>query len=95
MGNMLQSSVASPNRKFYGDIANIGHALIAYCHDPDNFALQSYGVMGEPSTCMRDVLFYRWYAQLIRIVQLHKSQLPTYTKDEVTKFLALSKHLPI
>lgn len=53
LGKILQSSVLSPNRKFYGDICNTGHAFIAYCHDPDNLNQQSYGVMGEPSTCAR------------------------------------------
>ncbi|XP_055326682.1 phenoloxidase 2-like [Sitodiplosis mosellana] len=83
IGNILQSSVLSPNRTYYGDICNIGHAFIAYCHDPENMALQAYSVMGEPSTCTRDVLFYRWYAFLVRIVQNHKSQLPAYTKNQL------------
>lgn len=83
LGNLLQSSVLSPNRKFYGDICHTGHALIGYCHDPCNLALQPYGVMGEPATCARDVLFYRWYAFIVRICQLHKAQLPSYTPAEV------------
>lgn len=96
VGNLLQSSRLSVNRKFYGDIANIGHALIAYCHDPDNLFLQSCGIMGDPATCMRDPLFYRWHAYLTRIVQLHKSQLPNYTKDEVTRnSLTLQKNFTI
>lgn len=73
----------SVNRKFYGDIAHMGHALIAYCHDPENQSYQSYGVMGEPATCMTDLLFYRWYARVLQIVKLHKRQLPPYTKEEV------------
>lgn len=83
MGNILQSSILSENRNYYGDIANIGHAFIAYCQDPQNLANQTYGVMGEISTCMRDMLFYRWYAFIVQIIQLHKQQLPPYTKDEV------------
>ena len=78
-----KSSILSPNRTYYGDICNIGHAFIAYCHDPDNLALQAYSVMGEPATCARDVLFYRWYAFLVRIVQNHKVLLAPYTKDQV------------
>lgn len=84
LGNLLQSSSLSVNRHYYGDIANIGLAFIAYCHDPENYSLQPYGVMGEPATCMRDMLFYRWYAYVVQIIQLHKMQLPHYTKDEVT-----------
>lgn len=84
LGNILQSSVLSPNRKYYGDISNMGHALIAYCHDPENENRTSYSVMGEPATCLRDPVFYRWYANVLRIIQLHKMQLPAYTKDEVS-----------
>lgn len=83
LGNLLQSSTLSPNRKFYGDIAHMGHAFIAYCHDPQNQSYQPYGVMGEPATCMTDMLFYRLYAYILRIVQLHKMQLEPYIKDEV------------
>lgn len=83
LGNILRSSVLSVNRNYYGDIGNMGHALIAYCHDPQNLNQQAYGVMGEPATCMRDPVFYRWYAFLVRIVQLHKMQLPSYTDTEV------------
>lgn len=84
LGNILQSSVLSPNRKFYGDISNMGHALIAYSHDPENENRQSYGVMGEPATCLRDTAFYRWYANILRIVNLHKRQLPPYTDGDVS-----------
>lgn len=86
LGNILQSTALSLNRKYYGDIASMGHSFIAYCHDPENRNLQSYSVMGEPATCLRDVLFYRWYANVMRIVQLHKMQLPAYTKNEVNAF---------
>lgn len=83
LGNILQSSVLSKNRKYYGDIANMGHAMIAYCHDPQDLNNQTYGVMGEISTCMRDMLFYRWYAFICQIIRLHKKQLPPYTNDQV------------
>lgn len=62
----------------------MGHAFISYCHDPDNKFLESYGVMGEPSTAMRDPVFYRWYAFLVDIIQLHKKNLPAYTEREVS-----------
>lgn len=48
--------------------------------------------MGEPATCARDVLFYRWYAFLVRIIQLHKMQLSPYTDKEVVFFRKIYKH---
>lgn len=83
---MIESSMLSPNRTFYGDLNNIGHAFISYCHDPNYTFLETYGVMGEPSTAMRDPVFYRWHAYLASIFQLHKNQLQPYTTQEVSKF---------
>lgn len=68
----------------------MGLAFIAYCHDPENESLQPYGVLGEPATCMTDVLFYRWYARILQIVQLHKMQLPPFTEDEVHSYHSLT-----
>lgn len=82
LGNMLQASSISPNR-YYGDICNYGMSLLAYVHDPENQFNQSYSVMGEPATCMRDPVFYRWFANIVRIIQFHKAQLPPYTTDQV------------
>lgn len=86
MGNILQASVLSENRKLYGDVSNMAHIQIGYCSDPKNENLQSYGVMGEPATCMRDTVFYRWYTNIVDIVQLHKFQLKPYTPDQVYSF---------
>lgn len=38
----------------------MGHAVISYCHDPDNKFREAYGVLGEPATALRDPVFYRW-----------------------------------
>lgn len=73
----------SPNRKFYGDLSNLGHVFISYCHDPENKYLESYGVMGEPATALRDPVFYRWHSYLADIFQLHKKNLEPYSNKEV------------
>lgn len=36
LGNILEASSLSPNPAFYGDLHNMGHLAIAYCHDPDH-----------------------------------------------------------
>lgn len=83
LGNMIESSILSPNRKYYGDLNNMGHAFIAFCHDPTYTFLETGGVMGDPATAMRDPVFYRWHAYLAAIFQLHKNLLPPYTANEV------------
>lgn len=36
LGNIMESSILSPNSNLYGDLHNLGHVLISYVHDPDN-----------------------------------------------------------
>lgn len=36
LGNIIESTILSPNRDFYGDLHNMGHVLFAYLHDPDH-----------------------------------------------------------
>lgn len=40
LGNVMESSTLSPNRKYYGDLHNMGHVIISYCHDPDHRHLE-------------------------------------------------------
>jgi hypothetical protein len=41
LGNMMESSVLSPNRRLYGDMHNYGHLMLSYIHDPDHRHLES------------------------------------------------------
>lgn len=50
LGNMIESSILSPNREFYGNLHNQLHNLIAYSHDPDHRHLESFGVIGGEIT---------------------------------------------
>lgn len=80
LGNMMESSIISPNRQYYGDLHNMGHVFISYSHDPDHRHLESFGVMGDSATAMRDPVFYRWHAYVDDLFQLHKGSLPRYTE---------------
>lgn len=42
LGNIMEASILSPNQNVYGDLHNLGHVAISYCHDPDH----RYLVMG-------------------------------------------------
>lgn len=83
LGNMVESSIISPNRALYGDLHNLGHIFISYIHDPDNRNLESFGVMGDSSTAMRDPVFYRWHAYIDDIFQEHKNRLPPYKREDL------------
>ncbi|CAG4931475.1 unnamed protein product [Colias eurytheme] len=83
LGNMMESSILSPNRDFYGDLHNMGHVFISYSHDPDHRNLEQFGVMGDSATAMRDPIFYRWHAYVDDMFTLYKNKLPPYTTDKL------------
>lgn len=83
LGNMMESSILSPNRQLYGDLHNMGHVFISYSHDPDHRNLESFGVMGDSATAMRDPVFYRWHAYVDDVFQEHKESLTPYTLPEL------------
>ncbi|CAG9826092.1 unnamed protein product [Diabrotica balteata] len=83
LGNMVESSILSPNRDYYGDLHNMGHILLGFIHDPDNRYLEMFAVMGDVATAVRDPIFYRWHAALDDIFQNHKDRLPRYTVDKL------------
>ncbi|XP_063707043.1 phenoloxidase 2-like [Culicoides brevitarsis] len=84
LGNMIESSILSPNRQTYGDMHNFGHVFLSYAHDPNHKHLESFGVMGDTATAMRDPVFYRWHAFVDDMFQEYKEQLPAYTTEQLT-----------
>jgi hypothetical protein len=83
LGNMIEASILTPNTQLYGDMHNFGHVAIALCHDPDQRHLETFGVMGDSATAMRDPVFYRWHAFVNDIFIRHKNSLPRYTLPQV------------
>jgi tyrosinase len=79
-----ESSILNPNPNFYGDLHNMGHVAISYSHDPDHRHLESFAVMGDSATAMRDPIFYRWHAHIDDMFQQFKERLPAYTTDQLT-----------
>ncbi|XP_055691212.1 phenoloxidase 2-like [Lutzomyia longipalpis] len=84
LGNMIEASILSPNYQFYGNFHNMGHVFISYAHDPDHRHLESFGVMGDTTTSMRDPIFYPFHAYVDDIFTEHKMRLPPYTAEELT-----------
>lgn len=85
LGNMLESSILTPNRELYGSIHNNGHSFSAYMHDPEHRYLESFGVIADEATTMRDPFFYRWHAWIDDVFQRHKesASVRAYTRSEL------------
>ncbi|XP_054737407.1 phenoloxidase 2-like [Anastrepha obliqua] len=84
LGNLIESSILSPNRTTYGNLHNKGHMLIAFSHDPDHSYLEEVGIMGDTATAMRDPIFYRWHAYMDDIFQQHKTRLKPYPLSDLS-----------
>jgi len=85
LGNMVEASILSPNIELYGSIHNNGHSFSAYMHDPEHRYLESFGVIADEATTMRDPFFYRWHAWIDDLFQKYKESayLRRYTRSEL------------
>ncbi|KAG8035032.1 hypothetical protein G9C98_005455 [Cotesia typhae] len=83
LGNIIEASILTPNPNLYGDFHNLGHVIISYCHDPDHRYLESFGIMGDSATAMRDPVFYKWHAFINDIFLEHKNTLPAYETPQL------------
>lgn len=84
LGNMMESTMVSINREYYGNLHNIGHIFFAYAHDPDNRHRESFGAIAESATAIRDPVFYRWHAYIDDHFQVHKKRLNSYTVEQLS-----------
>lgn len=78
LGNLIESTTISPNQELYGNLHNFMHLIISYSHDPKNVHLEELGVIGDPTTAMRDPIFYRIHAFIDELFQEFKAKLPPY-----------------
>ncbi|XP_050441246.1 phenoloxidase 1-like [Adelges cooleyi] len=79
LGNMIEANPLSKNPTLYGNLHNNGHMAIGFIHDPDFRYKESYGVMADPATAMRDPIFYRWHSYINCIFQAFKATIPGYS----------------
>jgi tyrosinase len=84
LGDMMESSILSPNRQLYGDLHNYLHFFIALAHDPDHRHLEPFGVISDPATAMRDPAFYTLHAYVDDIFQEHKRRLTPYSLQQLS-----------
>lgn len=83
LGNLMESSILSANPELYGDYHNMGHVVLSYVHDPDHRYLESFGVVGDSSTAMRDPVFYRFHQHVDDLFQEHKTRLTPYNAQQL------------
>ncbi|KAL7300487.1 hypothetical protein TKK_0006489 [Trichogramma kaykai] len=83
LGNMLEASILTPNKDYYGDIHNDLHSLIGYCHDPDHRYLESFSAIADPATSMRDPAFYPVHAWIDEMFTRFKDSFPAYAESEL------------
>ncbi|XP_072934537.1 phenoloxidase subunit 2-like [Epargyreus clarus] len=82
LGNIIESSILSPNRELYGNLHNLGHSFAGYMHDPENRYLEPFAVMASEATNMRDPIFYIWHAFIDDFFQRFKES------SHVNRYLA-------
>ncbi|CAB3366920.1 Hypothetical predicted protein [Cloeon dipterum] len=83
LGDMMEPSQYSVNPQLYGQLHNMLHVVISLIHDPDHRFLETFSVIGEASTAMRDPAFYRIHSLVNDIFNLHKQSLPRYTVQQL------------
>ncbi|XP_059480269.1 phenoloxidase 1-like isoform X2 [Neocloeon triangulifer] len=83
LGDMMEPSDYSINRPLYGDFHNLLHVAISLIHDPDLRHLETFSVVGEAATAMRDPVFYRIHSLVQEMFNQHKLTLPRYTVEQL------------
>ncbi|KXJ78934.1 hypothetical protein RP20_CCG003040 [Aedes albopictus] len=84
LANIVENSSLSPNADFYGRLHIEGHMMIGFIHDPDNSFLESFGVIADNTTSMRDPAFFRWHQHVDDIFERHKRKFKPYTATELS-----------
>lgn len=83
-GQAIQSSITSPNHKYYGNFGIMGLNFLGYINDPAYKHQEPYGVASDPSTTLRDPATMRWLALIVDIMQSYKMTLPKYTSRQLS-----------
>ncbi|XP_071532762.1 pseudohemocyanin-2-like [Panulirus ornatus] len=92
LGDVIESSLYSPNPEFYGSLNNMAHKVIARQADPHGKYGMPPSVMEHYMGATRDPIFYEVHKRIDNLFRKHKDSLPPYTKEElVLSGVAISK----
>lgn len=84
LGAIVESSLESVNRDFYGNLHNTGHNAVGYSHDPAFRFKKHPGVMAFIESAPRDPVFFQWHKHIDNIFTRHKNTLKPYTGQELS-----------
>nr|XP_045583384.1 hemocyanin B chain-like [Procambarus clarkii] len=83
LGDIIESSVYSPNAQYYGALHNTAHIMLGRQGDPHGKFDMPPGVMEHFETATRDPSFFRLHKYMDNIFKEHKDSLPPYTKEDI------------
>merc|ERR1719193_2058317 len=83
LGDIIESSLYSPNIQYYGQLHNLAHIMLGRQGDPHGKYNMPPGVMEHFETATRDPTFFRLHKYMDNIFKEHKDSLPAYTKDDL------------
>merc|ERR1712212_1070994 len=84
LGDIIESSVYSPNVQYYGALHNMAHIMLGRQGDPHGKFNMPPGVMEHFETATRDPSFFRLHRYMDNIFKEHKDTLPPYTQEQLT-----------
>merc|ERR1712198_554389 len=84
LGDIIESSMYSPNVQYYGALHNLAHIMLGRQGDPHGKFNMPPGVMEHFETATRDPSFFRLHRYMDNIFKEHKDTLPPYTQEELT-----------
>nr|Q8IFJ8.1 RecName: Full=Hemocyanin subunit B; Flags: Precursor [Scutigera coleoptrata]CAD55132.1 hemocyanin subunit B [Scutigera coleoptrata] len=84
LGNMVESSLQSINRPFYGNVHCYAHVIAARIADPDGKYGEDNGAMYDVATSARDPLFYQWHKFIDNLFHEYKDALKAYSSEDLT-----------
>ncbi|KAK7028968.1 hypothetical protein SK128_013874 [Halocaridina rubra] len=83
LGNIVESSMYSPNIQYYGQLHNLAHIMLGRQGDPHGKYNMTPGVMEHFETATRDPSFFRLHKYMDNIFKKHKYSLPPYKREEL------------
>jgi len=83
LGDIIESSLYSPNIQYYGALHNEAHILLGRQSDPHGKFNLPPSVMEHFETATRDPAFFRLHKYMDGIFKEHKDLLPPYTAEEI------------
>merc|ERR1712212_220478 len=83
LGDIIESSMYSPNVQYYGALHNHAHILLGRQSDPHGKYSLPPSVMEHFETATRDPAFFRLHKYMDGIFKEHKDSLPPYTDEEI------------